>query len=270
LAPENTLAAFRLAIEQGADGLEFDVQLTADGYPVVIHDKRIGRTTNGTGSVTSLTLDQINRLDAGAWFDRRLRMRPRVRKLVDGAAQGRTRTRFSGEPVPTLESVLATIAGPNRPLLYIELKANPARREEFLEAVLSIVRSFRIERSVTLLSFDHEIIALAKQRAPEIRTAVTFPTGRGRLVSANSLIRETARAGADEAALHVGLVTRRTVETLHNHGLSVSSWTANSKLLLRHIVACKVDSIMTNFPNRLVGLLGPKQDASWPRRQEPR
>jgi glycerophosphoryl diester phosphodiesterase len=271
LAPENTLAAFKLAIAQGADGVELDVQLTADGCPIVIHDKRVNRTTNGAGIVTGLTLDQIHRLDAGAWFDRRLRIRPRIRAMAERTAPpGGNGAHFAGEPVPTLESVLATMVGSTRPLLYIELKTASVRRLELLESVVSLVRRFRTETSVTLLSFDHEIIALAKRQAPEIRTAATFPTSRRRLVSANSVIRETARAGADEAALHVSLATRRTVEALHKRGLSVSVWTANSKLVLRHLIACGVDSIITNYPDRLVGLLGSKQDASWPRREEPR
>src|SRR5215212_3812774 len=68
-APENTLAAFRNAITQGADWLEFDVQMTKDGALVVIHDETVDRTTDGTGAVAEMTLEQIRRLDAGRWFD---------------------------------------------------------------------------------------------------------------------------------------------------------------------------------------------------------
>src|SRR5436190_20563712 len=74
-APENTLAAFKFALALGADGVELDVQLSADGHPVVIHDSRVNRTTNGTGAVSRLTLDQLQSLDAGSWFDRRVSRR---------------------------------------------------------------------------------------------------------------------------------------------------------------------------------------------------
>src|SRR5215467_3741453 len=82
LAPENTLAAFRLALLLGAHGVEMDVHLTTDGVPVVIHDARVNRTTNGSGAVSRLTVSQIAKLDAGAWFDRRLALRPRIRRRV--------------------------------------------------------------------------------------------------------------------------------------------------------------------------------------------
>ena len=84
-APENTLAAFRLAIEQRADWLELDVQQTKDGQLVVFHDLRMERTTNGSGALRDLTLEQVRQLDAGSW-----------------SAPG-----FAGERVPTFEEVVA-------------------------------------------------------------------------------------------------------------------------------------------------------------------
>jgi len=95
----------------------------------------------------------------------------------------------------------------------------------------------------------------AKQYAPDIRTAATFSiAGRGS-ANARSIIDSAARADADEVALHYGLATRRAVEALHKSGFAVSVWTANSKLVMRRLAACGVDSIMTNFPNRLIGVL---------------
>ncbi|HEY7547107.1 MAG TPA: glycerophosphodiester phosphodiesterase family protein, partial [Blastocatellia bacterium] len=83
LAPENTLAAFQLAIELGAEGIEFDVQMSADGQPVVIHDARVNRTTNDIGPVAHFTASELARLDAGEWFQKRLKRRPRTRALVN-------------------------------------------------------------------------------------------------------------------------------------------------------------------------------------------
>src|SRR5437773_8679711 len=104
LAPENTLAAFSLAIAVGADGVEMDVQMSADGQPVVIHDSRVNRTTNGRGSVTRLTLDHLQRLDGGSWFERRLSRHPRVRAMIGriSAEAGSVVPCYSGEPVPSL------------------------------------------------------------------------------------------------------------------------------------------------------------------------
>jgi glycerophosphoryl diester phosphodiesterase len=260
LTPENTLAAFKVAVALGADGVELDVQLTADERPVVIHDRRVNRTTNGAGAVRGLTLDQLSTLDAGSWFARRLRMRPRIRAMLDKPALvGNDVSNLSGQRVPGLEVVLAMLNQASLSRVYIELKTDD-RRRALLDAVISLVRSFGMERSVTLLSFDHEIIALAKIQAPEIRTAVTFPTNKRRLVSAKSIVREIERVCADEAALHISLATRRTVEAVHNRGLSVSVWTANRKLVMRRLIACGVDSIMTNFPDRLIHIVDSPRD----------
>lgn len=264
LAPENTLAAFRLALALGADGVEMDVQMSADGWPVVIHDARVNRTTDGEGSVSRLTVDQFKRLDAGRWFDRRLSRRPRVRAMAQrifgqGAA---TAPRFSGEPVPSLEEALLLLTPAPLKRIYIELKGNPAHNQALLEAVLSLVREFRVDRSVTLLSFDHAIVRRAKELARDIRTAATFPVRGRRLISTRSIIRAAEKAGVDEVALHFGLANKRSVGALHDRGLSVSVWTVNSKIAMRRLAAAGVDAIMTDFPNRLLDFL----DALEPKR----
>lgn len=257
LAPENTLAAFKTAIALGADGVEMDVQLSADNRVVVMHDARVNRTTNATGNVADFTANHLAGLDAGAWFDRRLAIRPRVRAMAERAsdmARGNG-LKFSGEHVPTLEAALALLASADLRRVYIELKGNHKEKQPLLEATLALVREFQMEQSATLLSFDHNIVKQAKQLAPDIRTAATFSiAGRGS-GNARSIINSATRADADEVALHYGLATRRTVEALHDSGIAVSVWTANSKLVMRRLAACGVDSIMTNFPNRLIDIL---------------
>ncbi|MEK6320634.1 MAG: glycerophosphodiester phosphodiesterase family protein [Acidobacteriota bacterium] len=253
LAPENTVVAFNLALALGADGVEMDVQLSADGHPVVIHDARVNRTTNGAGAVSRLTVDQLQGLDAGSWFERRLIRRPGARAIVrrvSAEADDAFQT-FSHERVPTLEAVLSLLARAGIERIYVELKSTTATRQALIEAVLSLVRTLRVERPVTLLSFDHAIVRSVKEIAGDIRTAATFPAKGRRLISTRSILRAAENAGVDEVALHFGLATRRTVETLHERGLSVSVWTANSKLGMRRLMACGVDAIMTNFPNRL-------------------
>lgn len=251
------MAAFKLAIALGADGVEMDTQLSADGTPVVIHDARVNRTTDGSGNVARLTLAQLQVLDAGSWFDRRLIMRPRVRAMAwrFSAETGDGFQTFSREPVPTLEVVLSLLAPAGLERIYVELKGSPANRQALLEAVLSLVRALRLERKVTLLSFDHAIVRSAREIAGDIRIAATFPAKGRRLISTRSIVRAAENAGVDEVALHFGLASRRAVDAFHERGLSVSAWTANSKLGMRRLAACGVDSIMTNFPNLLRGVL---------------
>jgi glycerophosphoryl diester phosphodiesterase len=256
-APENTLAAFKLAIALGADGIELDAQLSADGQAVVIHDTRVNRTTDATGPVASFTAAALEKLDAGGWFERRLMMRPRLRATVEreaALANAKTLT-YSGEPVPTLESVLALLASANLRRVYIEFKGSQVTRQALVERVISLVCEFRMERAVTLLSFDHESVRLARQITGEVRTAATFSIAGRRLITARSIIRAAQDVDADEVALHYGLATRRTVDALHEQRLAVSAWTANSRLVMRRLVACGVDAIMTNYPKRLMEFL---------------
>ena len=254
LSPENTLAAFRLAMALGADGVEMDVQLSADSQPVVIHDRRVDRTTVGVGAVERFTADQLGQLDAGAWFRRRMAGRPRIRAMAEQAAlaTGNGAPDSSHESVPTLASVLASIA-PERPRrVYIELKTDPQRRGVLLDRTIALVRSSGLADSITLLSFDHEIIRLAKEIEPQLRTAATFPMTGGTFVTSRGIIKGVTQAAADEAALHFGLANPRTVRALHDSGLAVSAWTVNSRILMRRLISLGVDSIMTNFPNRLI------------------
>lgn len=247
-APENTFAAFDLAVALGAGGVELDVQLAADGLPVVIHDLRVNRTTDGAGVVSSLTSEHLGRLDAGAWFDRRL-------KLSKRAPQARRPEAYSGQAVPTLEGVLDRLSGAGLGRVYVEVKGRAADKERLLAATLGVIERSKIRGAITLLSFDHSAVRRARELSPRVRTAATFSiNGRGP-VTARSIADSVRAAGADEAALHFSLATRRTVEGLHERGLQVSAWTANSKLLMRRLMARGVDAIMTNYPDRLIDLL---------------
>ncbi|HXF40403.1 MAG TPA: glycerophosphodiester phosphodiesterase, partial [Blastocatellia bacterium] len=180
-----------------------------------------------------------------------LARRPRTRMMT----RRLTASSFAGEPLPTLEDALASFESAALERIYIELKGSVASRELLLDRVLSLVRRSRLHRSVTLLSFDHAIIRRAKESDGGLRTAATFAASGRRLVSTRSIIRAAEDARVDEVALQFGLVTRRRVDTLHERGISVSVWTVNSKLAMRRAIACGVDSIMTNFPDRLRDVL---------------
>lgn len=264
LAPENTLAAFRLAMAMRADGFELDVQLSADGQPVVIHDARLNRTTDRTGAVAALTVAELAACDAGVWFARKLARRPRIRAMAKNVANLTQDhdLRFAGESVPRLADVLALARAARVKRVYVELKGHRRHdKQPLLKAVLALIEQQKLERVVTLLSFDHEIVRRVKAMAPRMRTAATFAIpGRGHLTP-RAIISAVERAQADEAALHYGLATRRTVAALHERGISVAVWTANSKLVMRRMLAVGVDAIMTNYPNRLADVLAAQSSA---------
>ena len=128
-APENTLAAFCLAVEQGADAIELDAKLSADQQIVVIHDKSVERTTDGKGEVRRLTLGQIKSLDAGSFFS----------------------SRFAGEPIPTLAEVFEEVG--KRVLINVELTNYASPTDDLVDRTAALVKQFGLEERVLFSSF---------------------------------------------------------------------------------------------------------------------
>jgi glycerophosphoryl diester phosphodiesterase len=252
VAPENTLAAFQMAIAMGADGIELDVQLSADGEPVVIHDKRVDRTSDGAGYVAELTVAQLDALDAAWLFKQRLKTRPRLRakieRLAGSPGPGYTLGR---QPIPRLTTVLEHLSGSGLARIYVEIKGSEATRQELLTRTLAAIQRLNLQAIVTVLSFDHSISLSTKHLSPALRTAVTIPGLVRKLPTARSIVLAAQAAKADEVALHFSVASARIVHTLHEEGLEVSVWTANRKLIMRRLVALGVDSIMTNHVDRL-------------------
>jgi glycerophosphoryl diester phosphodiesterase len=124
-----------------------------------------------------------------------------------------------------------------------------------LVSTVRLIRKFGLQGSVTLLSFDHGAISLAKEIAPEIRAAINIPAARGAVLTSRAVLRSAEEAAADEVALHYGLATHRAVEALHRRGLRVSAWTVNRKVLMRRLIRFGVDSIITDFPDRLLAVI---------------
>lgn len=163
LAPENTLAAMRLAFDQGVDFVEADLHLTADGVPVLMHDPTLDRTTTGRGTVASHSLDQIRALDAGSWFG----------------------SDFAGEPVPTLEEFLDELAPTNSRAL-IELKGTWSD-EQVANAVAMLQERYLVDR-VAFESFEVENLERLALLAPEYaRVMLTRDWGRATLETATAL-----------------------------------------------------------------------------------
>lgn len=209
-APENTLAAFRLAAEQGADAIEFDVRATADGHVVVMHDASLGRTTDSDGQISALTLDEVRRADAG------------VRR---GEA-------FRGERVPTLEEVLLLARG--RMLVDIELKVTGVESQ-----VADHLARAEMTPSALVTSFLEE--ALERMRAAD-RT-VTL----GLLQQWPDLARAAA-LGVDIYLPHIRALSRAVVESCRAHGLGIIPWTARSEDEARAALELGLDGLIADDP----------------------
>lgn len=218
-APENTLPAFALALGLGVDGVEFDVQLTADGVPVVIHDETVDRTTNGTGAVVGFALEQLRELDASAGF------------------QG-----FDGVRIPTLDEVLDLLA-PSGLALNIELKNSDEDYPGLEEKVLAAVEARGIADQVVLSSFNHYSLKRLQ------RLGASSPLG---MLYTDPLYRPwryAAKLGV--AAIHPPVryvYGKGFVRRTHAAGLAVRPWVVNGRRHLARMLRIGVDAVFTDTP----------------------
>jgi glycerophosphoryl diester phosphodiesterase len=218
--PENTLSAFRAAIEAGADMCELDVQLTRDGAVVVIHDDTVERTCDGAGTVAKLTLAELKRFDAGAKFQ-----------------NGRIR----GEHIPTLDEVFAVTA--DKCGLNIELKVKGVEAR-----VAEIIRRNNALETALVSSFDWKSII----KLHEIDAAVRF----GLLAEEKPqlLLGTAIQMKAESINPRDDMITAEMCDAAHAHGIKVITWTVNASGAMRTLIDLGVDGIITNFPERMAML----------------
>lgn len=224
-APENTLAAFRLAWEAGVRWLETDVQPSDDGVPVLIHDDLLDRTTDGTGAVRDTRALDLAVLDAGDWF---------------GAD-------FSGERIPELSTLLAAMPDDHRVLLEIK---GPHTEDEVL-AVLTVCRASGADDRVLVQSFERDALAAVQRISPG------RPAGLLTAFWDDDPIAACRALHAVTYNPHHRLLLGRQdptaeVAALHAAGIAVSVWTADNEADWRMLTDIGVDAIMTNRPAELL------------------
>ena len=231
VAPENTMAAFRKAVELGAGFIETDLQLSRDAHLVALHDDTLERTTNGRGPVSSKTLEQLRRLDAGSWFQ---------------ASGNEAAPPFAGERIPVLEEILA-FGREHEIGLLLEVKATGPSGTE--HAVVGALRACgEIARSV-VLSFTPSVLRRVRQLEPLVMTGFLYSD------HMPSAIATAVEAGARQLLPRTDRVTRELVTEVHAHDLKVVAWTADAPDEMRKLIAAGVDGIITNYPDRLIELL---------------
>jgi glycerophosphoryl diester phosphodiesterase len=224
-APENTLAAFRRAVELGADAVEMDVHLTADGHVVVIHDATLDRTTNGTGAVTERSLSDIRSLDAGSWFD----------------------PRFAGERIPTLDEAFDVI--PKGVLAVVEVKSDAATLP-----TIELIRTRNRLDDVALISFAPEAVRLARWVEPRLPTSLLI----GRpfefsdpVANALAMLRAAHACGTSSLDIHWRLAVPESVDAIHRRCGSVWVWTVDAPEDIGIVLEADVDAVTSNYPDRL-------------------
>ena len=232
-APENTLASFEEAIRRGADWIELDAQLSQDGEVVVMHDTSVDRTTNGEGLVRDLPWKKIKTFDAGAWY---------------GAD-------FAHQYVPSLSDVIARFrdrraAQHHAVGLIIELKTVRGSGGALADCVVGILNREGFTDRAVVISFD----AVALQEVHAVNK--NLPTGLLYSEEKDDSPLAQARAiGAHAIFPRKTCVTARGVAAAHKAGLAVATWTANTKNEMKRMIACGVDAIATNYPDKLRALV---------------
>jgi glycerophosphoryl diester phosphodiesterase len=228
-APENTMEAFRLGVEAGADAIELDVHLTADGQLAVIHDETLERTTDRTGRVADLTMDQVREADAGATFSR----------PDDAGLPFADR----GLRIPTLPEVLAWL--PDGIGLVVEIKARAAA-----DAVVEAVRGHPGSDAgrLAVISFDEATIERVREVDPEIRTGyLLVPTQP--IVPALTWATEHGHVGVFPWEGDLGIDPLPLMAQARAYGREIGCYVVNDPERMRHLAACRLWGFVTDVPD---------------------
>ncbi|WP_276353114.1 glycerophosphodiester phosphodiesterase [Cohnella caldifontis] len=225
-APENTLAAFRLALEQGCDAIELDIHVSADGELVVCHDETLERTTDGTGRIAEMTAAELKRFDAGAWF---------------GA-------KYRGERLPLLQEVLELV--PPRIGINVEIKSFDHPGVERL--LVDLLERTGRTGSVFLSSFDHDCMVRCKRLSPSLRVGLLYEEEEW--FDYEAFERENGIALYSMHMYH-GCLNGGFAAAAARRGLQVYPWTVDDPLLMRRMLEWGASGIITNRPGVLRKLL---------------
>lgn len=222
--PENTLLAFRKAVEAGVDGIELDLQFSKDGKLVIMHDERLLRTTGLSGCVSDYPLDELQKMDASAG--------------IPGS--------FEYTPVPGFDDYCRYIKDLDI-MTNIEIKTNKVHYPGIEEEVLEVIRSYALEEKTIISSFNWLTVLLVRKLAPHLQTALLqedhLTSMIGHLASAHGI-----------AYYHpdVRLIDEKSIRDCREHGLAVNLWTVNDLECLQQCRRWQVDGVISNRPDILL------------------
>jgi len=228
-APENTLAAFELALQHQADAIELDAKLSADGHVMVIHDQTVDRTTEGQGKVGELPLAELRKLDAGSFFD----------------------IAFKGECIPTLNEVFEVFG--RRTLINVELTNYASPNDDLPDKVIELIQKHKLNDHILFSSFNPRALRRAHSLAPGIPCGLLALPGFPGLLSRSWF----GRFLAPSQALHPEKsdVTPRLVQRTHQRGQRIHVWTVNDPAEMRRLFELGVDGIFTDDPRMARSIL---------------
>ncbi len=223
-APENTMYAFKAALDSGADYIELDVQLTADGQLVVCHDETIDRTTDGKGKVSDYTYEELQQFSAGSWFSKS--------------------GEFDDARIPLLTDVIDLVG--DDILLNIEIKSH-GNVTETAAAAVDIIEEYGLRSSCYVTSFSYPALRTVKKLDPKIKTALI-----ANLATSTSY---SQLSDIDAVSMNYIFVNQSVVNTAHLNGKKVFVWTVDSTSDMQKMIRLGVDNIITNRPDKAVEIV---------------
>jgi glycerophosphoryl diester phosphodiesterase len=219
--PENTRIAVEQAIEAGADMIELDCQLSRDGHVVVFHDERLNRTAGVKGKILDKTLEQLKKLDVGAW----------------------KKSAFKGEPILTLEEALGIIAG--NADLDVEIKCYPGSPTGIEIKVLFILSHYDYLDRTVISSFDYHTLSRVRELAPEARIGVLYGVG-----MKQDPLYFAAQVSATSIHVQKECATREFLDKAWEAGFDVHVWTLNGLKEMESFTSLGVQGIISDFPEK--------------------
>jgi len=224
-APENSMEAFQIAIEMGADGIELDVQLTKDNEIVVIHDETIDRVSDGKGNVCDYTLSELRNYNFNS-----------------------THKEFAYIKIPTLREVLLLMK-PTKMIVNIEIKTGVVFYKNIEEKVLELVKEVDMEQQVIYSSFNHYTILKIQELNPLAKTGFLYSDGIIDVVEYAKKWKVTA--------LHPALYNvqyENYVEQCKKAGIKIHAWTVNEEIHMEKACLMEIDAIISNFPDKALAI----------------
>ena len=225
-APMNTMAAFELALEQGADGIELDVQRSSDGHAVILHDFSVDATTDGSGAVAEKSLSELQELDAGSWFS----------------------SDFAGEGIPALGQVFASLG--DRTLFNVEIKSGSESSGNVEEGVAACVRRFSMQNRVIISSFDPRVLLNFRLLMPRVMIGFLYDSAlpSAFLIPLRKLSHEARHPRHD-------MVDETYMRWARENDYYVNTWTVNEPGRAVELRRLGVNAIISDDPKMLVDAL---------------
>jgi glycerophosphoryl diester phosphodiesterase len=230
-APQNTVPAFKKAVEFNADGIETDVHLSKDGKIVICHNYDIDATSNGKGLISDYTCDELKKFDFGSYFSED----------------------FKGVTLPTISEMLDVVK--DMKLINIEIKA-PKQKNDLVKRTIEEVRKYGLQDKVIISCFNPECIRESKEIDPEIRTGLLYEDDDlGKEIMAFGVEKYCAQLNANAAHPLRTLITEEEVKRLHALNMAVNVWTVNEKEDILRLAEWGVDSLISDIPDYVIDVL---------------